>query len=132
MALALKTITFNHDLGSATTSALNIRKNKDFETALPEYDSAIPRTGREQCAAYSFATTKSQAVFVRCVVAMASGAPATVEIRASGGGVLGSLDAVTVNIPGTADVIVDLPLNHRTFSAVGIHDVTWNWEWRRA
>ena len=43
MPFSLKTITFNHDLSAATTSALNIRKNKDFETALPEYASS--RTG---------------------------------------------------------------------------------------
>lgn len=132
MAISLKTITFNHDLTSATTSSLNIRKNKDFETALPEYNAAVPRTAQEQCAAYSIATTRNQAVFVRCTVAMLSGAPGDVEIRASGGGVLGALDTVTVNIPGAADVTVDFPLNHRVFSAVGLHDVTWNWEWRRA
>jgi hypothetical protein len=130
MPLTLKTITFNHDLASATTSSLNIRKNKDFETALPEFDSTIPRTAQQQCAAYSIATSKNQAVFVRCVVAIASGAPASVDIRASGGGVLGALDALTVNIPNSANVTVDFPLNHRTFSAVGRHDVTWQWEWR--
>src|SRR5688572_6789198 len=130
MALNLKTITFNHDLASATTSALNIRRNKDFETALPEFDSAILRTPQQQCAAYSIATTRNQAVFVRCVLAMPSGAPASVEIRATGGGVLGALDAVAVSIPGSADVTVDFPLNHRSFAAVGRHDVTWQWEWR--
>ena len=130
MPLSLKTITFNHDLAAATTSALNIRKNKDFETALPEFDSAIPRTAQDQCAAYSIATTRNQAVFVRCVFAMPTGAPANVEIRASDGGVLGVLDAVAVNIPGTGDVIVDFPLTHRAFSAIGRHDVTWQWEWR--
>jgi hypothetical protein len=132
MALNLKTITFNHDLASATTSALNIRKNKDFETALPEFDSAIQRTPQQQCAAYSIATTRNQAVFVRCVLAMPAGAPASVEIRATGGGVLGALDVVTVNIPNATDVTVDFPLDHRGFAAAGRHDVTWQWEWRLA
>jgi hypothetical protein len=130
MAISLKTITFNHDLTSATTSALNIRKNKDFETALPEYDSAIPRAAHDQCAAYSIATSRNQAVFVRCVFAMTSGAPGSVDIRASGGGVLGALDAQTVNFAGPANVTADFPLNHRGIEAVGRHDVTWQWEWR--
>ena len=65
MPLSLATITFNHDLAGATTSALNIRKNKDFETALPEFDSAIARSAQEQCAAYAIAPTRAQAVFVR-------------------------------------------------------------------
>ena len=44
MALALKTITFNHDPFSASNSALNIRRNKDFDVPVPEYDAAIPRS----------------------------------------------------------------------------------------
>lgn len=130
MPLILRAITFNHDLISATTSALNIRKNKDFETALPEYDSAIPRTAPEQCAAYSIAATRNQAVFVRCSFAMSTGAPASVEIRASGGGVLGKLDAQAAHVPAGANVSVDFPLSQRSFSSIGRHDVTWQWEWR--
>ena len=46
MSFSLKTIRFNHDLSGATTSALNIRRNKDFETALPEYDTANMRNAQ--------------------------------------------------------------------------------------
>ena len=87
MTFSLKTITFNHDVTSATTSALNIRKNKDFETALPEYDSAIPRNAQEQCAAYAIATTSGQEVFVRCMFRLDTAAIADFEVRATGGGV---------------------------------------------
>ena len=130
MALSLRTITFNHDLTSATTSALNIRKNKDFETALPEYDSAITRNSREQCAAYSVATTRNQAVFVRCVFTLTTATVGIFEVRARLGGVLGPLDVRTVSFSGPSTVTVDFPLNHRSFIQVGRHDVTWIWQWR--
>ncbi len=131
MSFTLTTITFNHDLSAATTSALNIRKNKDFETALPEYDSAIPRTAQEQCAAYAIAATRGQAVFVRCSFELAPAGVATYEVKASGGGVLGDLDARSVSFAGAGSVTVDFPLAHRSFSAAGRHDVTWQW-WVRA
>ena len=130
MTFSLKTITFNHDVTSATTSALNIRKNKDFETALPEYDSAIPRNAQEQCAAYAIATTSGQGVFVRCTFRLDPAAIADFEVRATGGGVLGPLDSVTVSFAGTSTATVDIPLAHRSFTAVGWQDVTWQWKMR--
>jgi len=130
MALNLKTITFNHDLTSATTSGLNIRKNKDFETSLPEYDSAIPRSAQEQCAAYAIATTRGQAAFVRCTFELTPATTAQFEVIATGGDVLGHLDPLPVSFSGAATVTVNFPLAHRTFSAIGRHDVTWNWKVR--
>jgi hypothetical protein len=130
MSLSLKTITFNHDLTSATTSALNIRKNKDFETALPEYDSAIARPPEQQCAAYAIASTRQQAVFVRCSFLPAPAATASFEVKATGGGVLGELQVQTVAFSGPAAVTVDFPLLARNFAAAGRHDVTWQWWWR--
>ena len=128
MPFSLQTLTFNHDLSAATTSALNIRRNKDFETALPEYESAIPRSAQEQCAAYAIAPTRNQPVVVRCVFELPGGAG--FEVKATGGGVLGDLDAKTVGPSGAGTVTVDLPLTHRNFAAIGRHDVTWQW-WMR-
>src|SRR5262249_34832985 len=100
-------------------------------TALPEYNSAIARTPREQCAAYAIASTRSQPVFVRCTFTLTPAGPGDFEVRATGGGVLGALDARTVSFSGTGSVTVDFPLAHRSFSSVGRHDVTWHWRFRR-
>lgn len=128
MPLILRTITFNHDLAGTTTSALNIRRNKDFETALPEYDSNIPRSGAEQCAAYAIKATKNQSVFVRCVFELPGNA--AFEVTATDGGVLGALDAKVVGPAASGTITVDFPLSHRDFGAVGRHDVTWQWQVR--
>jgi hypothetical protein len=127
MPFSLRTITFNHDLTAATTSALNIRQNKDFETALPEYDSTIPRTPQQQCAAYAIAATRRQAVFVRCTFELTPAGSASFEVKATGGGILGALDPLTVSFTGGGSATVDFPLVHRSFAAVGRHDVTWQW-----
>jgi hypothetical protein len=131
MPVTLRTITFNHDLASSTTSALNIRRNKDFETALPEYDSTIPRTAAQQCAAYAIARTRGQAAFVRCTFEVAGGGGHHFEVRATGGGVLGELDPVAVTFGAGATASADFPLAHRDFRAIGRHDVTWQWWVRR-
>lgn len=131
MSFSLKTIRFNHDLSGATTSALNIRRNKDFETALPEYDSAILRNAQHQCAAYAIASTRNQAVFVRCSFELSPAGVASYEVKATGGGVLGELDAHSVSFTGAGSVTVDFPLAHRSFAAAGRHDVAWQW-WARA
>ena len=131
MTLALNTITFNHDLGSATTSAMNIRRDKDFEVPVPEYDSATPIPPSDSCAAYAATETSGQNVFIRVRMTIPGPANVTHEVRASGGGVLGALDPVQAVFAGVPSVVVDIPLQHRNFAQVGRHDITWQWESRQ-
>lgn len=131
MAIELRTISFNHDVTQATTSALNIRRNKDFEVLVPEYDKSQPRPATQQCAAYAIDATHNQPVFVRCTFARTGAGGASWEVRATGGGVLGSLDARAFSFAGgAAAATVDFPLAHRSFVAIGRHVVTWQWECR--
>jgi hypothetical protein len=131
MPLTLNTITFNHDLFSANTSAMNIRRNKDFEVPVPEYDSAIPRTPAQSCAAYTIQETSGQNVFVRVTLGLSPATGATQQVRATGGGILGPLDPQTVTFaPGASTQTVDFPLPHRNFSQVTQQDITWQWQHR--
>lgn len=131
MALALKTVTFNHDPFSASTSALNIRRNKDFEVPVPEYDAAVPRTPAESCATYAKLETTAQPVFVRVELTRTGGGNPHFEVRAQGGGLLGALDAQVVAFTGgTTSQTLDLPLSHRDFSRIAREDVTWQWQFR--
>lgn len=131
MALALKTISFNHDPFSASNSALNIRRNKDFDVPVPEYDAAIPRTTAESCAAYAIQETAGQAVFVRVELTEAAGANVRYEVRAVGGGLLGALDPQLVDFSGgAASRIVDFPLAHRNFDRISRSTPGWGWEFR--
>lgn len=132
MALTLKAITFNHDPASASISAMNIRRNKDFEVPVPEYDAALPRTAAESCAAYAKQETAAQQVVVRVELTRTGGGNPHFEIRAQGGGLLGALDPYAVDFTGGAtSATVDVPLLHRDFSRIARQDVTWQWECRQ-
>jgi hypothetical protein len=131
MPLALRAITFNHDPDSATSSAMNIRRNKDFEVLVPEYDSAVPRLQEESCAAYSIADTRGQPVFIQVAFEMPASLPdaKTFVVRALGGDALGRIDPVAVTFPsGTTTANVECPLTQRTFIEVGRYNVAWRWQ----
>jgi hypothetical protein len=132
MALELTSITFNHDPTSSSTSGMNIRRNKDFEVLVPEYEASVPRPPAESCAAYPIWGTKGQAVTIKVKFTIPAPADVSYEVRASGGGVAGHIDPVTVTFSGTAEVDVHLPLSHRDFERVGRHDITWRWEFLEA
>jgi hypothetical protein len=129
MPLTLRTIVFNHDPTSASTSAMNIRRNKDFEVLVPEYDSTIPRPPTESCAAYSIADTLRQNVVIRVTFEIPAGDPVTsYEVRAENGGVMGAVGPVTVTFAaGATTATVDIPLSARRFTAIGVHDISWRW-----
>ena len=131
MPLTLKTITLNHDPNSASTSAMNIRKNKDFEVPIPEYDASIPRTPAESCAAYARLETANQQVTVRVNFEIPNPANISYEVRAAGGGVLGSLNPVTVTFMNMASATVNISLSGRDFSKVVRQDITWQWQYRQ-
>jgi len=131
MAFALTTITFNHDLLTASTSSMNIRRNKDFEVPVPEYDSAIPRTPAQSCAAYTMQETQGQNVFVRVTFSLTPTTGGTFHVRATGGGILGPLDPQTVTFAqGVGTQTVDFPLAHRDFSRITQQDIAWQWQHR--
>src|SRR5687768_4539190 len=123
MALTLRTIELNHDPNSATTSAMNIRRNNDFEVPVPEFDSTVLLPPTESCAAYSIADTERQNVFVRVTFESPKATSAvTFEVRAGGGGIMGALAEMTVAFaPGQMTSTVDFPLSARSFREIGRH-----------
>lgn len=132
MALTLRTIEFNHDPNSAVTSAMNIRRNKDFEILIPEYNSAAPKPRAESCAAYSIADTARKNVVIRVIfeIPVATGMT-SYQVRATGGGVMGPLAPVTVVFAGgMSSVTVEFSLSNRSFSAIGRHDISWRWQFK--
>ena len=128
MSLTLDSITFNHDPLSSSRSALNIRRNKDFEVMLPEWP--LPPGA---CRPNGLRRTRSSDTYKQNVIvkaAVSASVAGDYEIRATGGGVLGEIETTAVSIAGGATVIVDVLLSRRRFSNVGRHDVQWQWSYR--
>ena len=154
MALKVEEVHFNHDPNSATSDALNIRRNFSTPIQAPEWKDGSP----PQPAAYAIAALGNQ-VTIR---AKFSGGPPndTLSIRAvdayvppSGSGclgwlialiaaivralfgnVLGDVDARTVafDANGVSAVETFTLINHKLkVSGVGVRTTDWNWQYKK-
>src|SRR5262245_32782725 len=113
MSLTLVSITFNHDQQSSARSALNLRLNKDFEVLLPEWPLPPGSLPAERPAAYAIEDTYRQDVIVK--FAVSSTVAGNFEMRATGGGVLGAIAPIPLNVAAGATVVVDARLSQRRF-----------------
>lgn len=137
MTFYLSSLTFNHDTTSITNSAMNIRINRDYEILIPEYNHYFGIFGFTSKSAYAIEETTKQLVTVKTQFRRTgSSTPSptiatTYEIRASRGGILGSIDTLQVSFPANVvEVELDVPIANRDFSKVGKYYCTWNWEYR--
>jgi hypothetical protein len=158
-SVQLLAIKFNHDSGSATHDALNIRRNASAWVNVPEWQQGISVNPEDSPAAYAIAPTQGQTITVQ---ASFSADPSihSAEIRAvdnvvyppGPGGCLGALfsllqaiiRALFGNVLGEAKarsvtftnglsgfVSFDLIYVALSSSAVGTHTTEWRWQYRR-
>ena len=129
-------IKFNFDLTSHSNDALNIRADGLHDIPVPEWDQSkfLPQ---QSPAAYAIKETAGQTVYIQCRFAMdLASAAATAHVKATGGGILGTIDSVTVNFvngvshdashPGDQEY-VQIPLLQRKYSAITRDDISWQW-----
>ncbi|MEZ4587688.1 MAG: hypothetical protein R2909_14945 [Gemmatimonadales bacterium] len=103
-------------------SALAIRRNKDFEVPVPEYDSPMSVPPAESCAVYAIEPTAGQPVVVHAV--LESPTPLTGDYEPGPrGGVLGRIRKTLVTFGAWTSVSVALLPVRRRFRSVGRHDV---------
>ncbi|HSK72372.1 MAG TPA: hypothetical protein VK892_11785 [Pyrinomonadaceae bacterium] len=160
MSVQLLAIKFNHDSNSATSDALNIRRNATKFVNVPEWERGISINPEDSPAAYSLAETQGNTITIQAKFKRLNNRIQTAEIRAvdptvepeSPGGclgfilrliraliralfgnVLGDVKAkqVTFSAGGeTAFVTFELQ-NLRLWSAgVGVRTTTWRWQYR--
>lgn len=129
----VEAIWFNHDGSALTDDALNIRKDLNTTVELPEW-----KTGEiqpeESPAAYAIQETTGRTLTVKVKLSIAPTSVGQAEIKAEGGGVLGALDAQTVQFAGGVSVpeFVSFELSHHTIGAAGVkrEDIAWQWKYR--
>lgn len=160
MSITLEAIKFNHDPNSATTDALNIRKNATQFINVPEWRRGISVNPQDSLVAYALQETQGhtitiQAKFKRSNPKIHSAQVRAVDpllnpprprgcldyiiwllrliLRALFGNVLGEVKARTVTfLPNGETAFETFELKHvRLWSAgIGIRTTTWQWQYR--
>jgi hypothetical protein len=125
--IAVETIQFNHDPGTATHDALNIRRNATQTVVLPEWRRFACVNPEDSPAAYSVMSTKGNAITIQASFRCSDPAIHSAELR-----VPHHVHTKTVSFAGGASGVVtfdliDPPVTH---GHVGVWDVDWHWEYR--
>ena len=132
-------IKFNFDPSAHSADALNIRIDRTHEVLVPEWNENLflPQQSK---AAYALEPTRNRTIFIQCRFEITPAlASQTATVRATGGGILGAIDPVTVHFVNgvshdtshTGDQeYVQIPLNHRCFNAITRTDIQWDWSYR--
>lgn len=162
MGIILEAIKFNHDPNSATTDALNIRKNAAQPVSVPEWQRGISANPEDSLAAYSIHDTQGHVITIQAKFSRTAPNISTAEIRAIDpavyppppqgclgwliallraflralfGNVLGEVKArqVTLQPNGQTNFETFELVNVRLWTAgVGIRNTEWRWQYRLA
>ena len=155
----LEQIAFNHDPGSASGDALNLRRNASDWVEVPEWRRGISVTPEDSPAAYALAQVAGHTVTIKAAFSCTDPNITGVEIRAvdnvvappppSGcagwllwfiqsllralfGNVLGEVQARTVTFVGGQTGLLPFTLINTKLSQirVGSHTTEWRWQYR--
>jgi hypothetical protein len=80
--MRLEAITFNHDPTSATTDALNIRRNALSAQSVPEWRRGVSLTPGDSVAAYALSETLGNTLTIQATFSRTGQAAGAVEVRA--------------------------------------------------
>ncbi len=135
----LLSLTFDHSVSPDPSSSLHLRRDISRSVCRPEWRAGQNEAGSSPVL-YATSLHGSQVPILKAKIKPAvSSFTGQVEIRASGGGMLGKIDPFIVEITGPNPIIVDVPLPHHTFPedhppsggrGMGLEDVSWVWEHR--
>ncbi|MBF0167452.1 MAG: LamG domain-containing protein [Alphaproteobacteria bacterium] len=133
-AVTLAAIKFNHDPTGAAVDALSIRKNATTSISVPEWTSGKIQP-QESPAAYAKSSVSGSTITIMAKFTINTSDAVQLQIKADGGGILGAIDAVTVNFVNgvSSPQYVTLNLSHHLIATTGIssNDVTWSWSYKR-
>jgi len=131
--LKLVAISFNHESSALTADAVNVRKNFATAISAPEW-TAGKTAATDSPAAYAIKETKGHKITIKAKFTISPNSATRAEIKAEGGGVLGSLDPQVVAFAAGVSVpeFVSFELRHHTIGNDGIklEDIAWNWQYR--
>jgi hypothetical protein len=150
MSVALVALQFNHDLESASSDAMTIRRDRNTPAILPEWEATRCVLPEDSTAAYALKETFGNQLTLRGKFRVSGGSSENCRIRAVPGGshpppkelpagllrtrrhanVLGSVHPTSVSFgPSGESNWVDLPLHGVSIwkAGVGAYDIVWDW-----
>jgi hypothetical protein len=160
VSILLEAIKFNHDPGSATGDALNIRRNASTPVTVPEWRRGISVRPEDSPAAYAIAETRGRTLTIHAQFRSTTGRSEQLEVRAVDptadppgnggcagvirrilsaivraltGNVLGNVKARAVTIPasGVSQFFSFQLEGVRLWdTGVGVRTTTWRWQFR--
>jgi hypothetical protein len=126
-------IKFNHDPTSLTSDAMNIRLDHYTTIEPPEWRLGDTVTPEDCRAAYSIENLGANPT-IKARFAVYPTTVSSAMIRASGGGLLGSIDEQTIQFVNgiSSPEFVEIPLKHQTIKRGGVRreDIGWTWSYR--
>ncbi len=131
--VTLAAIKFNYDTGNKGLDAINIRENYTTPVTIPEWQPGNINAA-DSPAAYSIKETSGKTVSVQVKFNIDTKSDTSLQIQATGGGILGAIDPVTVTFKnGVSDPeYVTIPLSHLNIAGGGINkaDISWVWQYQ--
>ncbi len=127
----LSTLAFNYDPLVVAVDGLAIRRNFNNDVSVPEWRKGMTLAS-DSPAAYAITRVTGKVVTIRAVFTISGPAPAAVQIRATGGGILGAVDPTTVVFGAGNTATVTLQLNHHQLAAAGVQvqNVAFTWQYQ--
>lgn len=134
-------VKFNHDSSSHSSDGLNIRNNYGSNILIPEWnkervlpsDMSTPSKPKNFPAAYSIKDIEGKKVTVLARFEANDPQCSSAKIRASDGGILGSIDEFTVSFSNkvSSPEYISIDLKNQKISQNGVckENITWNFEY---
>jgi hypothetical protein len=116
--------------GPGGANALSIRQNFGAAVAVPEWVKG-KSLAKDSPTAYAIAGVAGKVITIQVSFTSDSSDPAAIYVRADGGGVLGPIDPIAIQMSGGVSVpgFVTLNLSHHQIGASGILRQNIQWDW---
>lgn len=129
--VTLASISFDYDPTSASAEALTIRRNFGTDVSVPEWVRGKTAAADSPCA-YAISSLSGKTPNIQVVLNIPAPTTHAVRIQATGGGLLGAIDPVTVSFGGGTTATMTIPLSHHALATGGIQrqDAAWTWQFQ--
>lgn len=128
--VGLASITFDFDPTGVAIDGLPLRKNYNTDIGVPEWVKG-KTAATDSLAAYAISAVSGKVPLIQATFNIPAASGSIIKVQATGGGILGAIDPVTVAFTGTS-ATVQLGMPHHTLAAGGVQaqNIQWIWQYQ--